>query len=195
MGSAGSRGVATIAFPGRHANLSPQLSTEPQVFPHEAEARQGAEAEPPDPAMDSSADRQHHPVRRTARSFCPIAYLASLPPAGHGRDFEWRLAGRAGPLCQPALPWPAPRVNGMDRTRPLTICVFWETTATTLSGGTGARPASASKRSLSLNMSQSMVSLVLPTSFYNAHHWFAIGSPAAPRRKLSFGGNRWLLRP
>lgn len=34
--------------------------TEPQVFPDEAEARQGAEAEPPHPAMDSSANQQRH---------------------------------------------------------------------------------------------------------------------------------------
>jgi hypothetical protein len=36
---------------------------EPQILPHEAEARQSAEAEPPYPSVDSLEDRQYHQVR------------------------------------------------------------------------------------------------------------------------------------
>lgn len=36
---------------------------EPQILPHEAEARQSAEAEPPYPPVDSLEDRQYHQVR------------------------------------------------------------------------------------------------------------------------------------
>lgn len=46
-----------------HADYFPP-NPEPQVFPDEAEACQGAEAEPSDPSMDSDADREHHQVRR-----------------------------------------------------------------------------------------------------------------------------------
>ena len=42
--------------------LTSSFLTEPQILPHEAEARQGAEAKQADPAVDSLEDREHHPV-------------------------------------------------------------------------------------------------------------------------------------
>jgi hypothetical protein len=56
-------------------------STEPQVVPHQAEACQSAEAEPPYPPMDPSENWQHHQVR-----------CALLSP-GTGRCMRWRLYG------------------------------------------------------------------------------------------------------
>lgn len=56
--SCSSGGFHTSAWANHHRK------TEPQDFPHEAEARQGAEAEPPHSPMDSPAHRQHHQVRR-----------------------------------------------------------------------------------------------------------------------------------
>merc|ERR1711939_690574 len=41
---------------------------EPQILPHEAEARQSAEAEPTYSSMDSSEDWKHHQVRTTRTS-------------------------------------------------------------------------------------------------------------------------------
>lgn len=43
-------------------------TTEPQVFPHEAEARQGEEAKPPHSSMDPPPNGQHHPVRLSSTS-------------------------------------------------------------------------------------------------------------------------------
>lgn len=56
--NSGGGGFHTSAWANHHRE------TEPQDFPHEAEARQGAEAEPPHSPMDSPAHRQHHQVRR-----------------------------------------------------------------------------------------------------------------------------------
>lgn len=45
--------------------LTPCNHTVPQVFPHQAEAGQGPEAEPSHPSVDPSAHQQHHQVRMT----------------------------------------------------------------------------------------------------------------------------------
>jgi len=41
---------------------------EPQILPDEAKARQGAEAEPPHPSVDSSPDGQHHKIQREEKA-------------------------------------------------------------------------------------------------------------------------------
>jgi hypothetical protein len=43
--------------------LTFSFHTEPQVFPNQAEACQGPEAEPPCASVDSPPNWQHHPVR------------------------------------------------------------------------------------------------------------------------------------
>jgi hypothetical protein len=47
----------------QHPIANASSSTEPQVFPNQAEACQGAEAEPPCASVDSPPNWQHHPVR------------------------------------------------------------------------------------------------------------------------------------
>jgi hypothetical protein len=49
----------------RRSNYSDKLAV-PQDFPHQAEACEGAEAEPPHPPVDSPQDQQHHQVRTAA---------------------------------------------------------------------------------------------------------------------------------
>ena len=55
------------------------ISPEPQVVPHQAEACQGAEAEPPCAPMDQTPNRQHHPVRdlniRGRHHWCFASYV------------------------------------------------------------------------------------------------------------------------
>merc|ERR1711879_573838 len=58
---------------------------EPQDIPHQAEACQSAEAEPPYPSVDSPEDRQHHQVQRQATTLAqdPSRYLSGSPPQTH----------------------------------------------------------------------------------------------------------------
>ncbi|CZS72666.1 unnamed protein product [Fusarium graminearum] len=51
---------------------------EPQVFPNQAEACQGAEAEPPCAPVDSPPNWQHHPLQRQAKALAqdPHRYLS-----------------------------------------------------------------------------------------------------------------------
>ncbi|KAG7008013.1 E3 ubiquitin ligase complex SCF subunit sconC [Physcia stellaris] len=46
----------------------------PQVLPHKAEARQSAEAKPPNPTMDPLEDWQHYPVQREAKALAQDSY-------------------------------------------------------------------------------------------------------------------------
>merc|ERR1712063_129700 len=57
----------------------------PKVIPHQAEACESAEAEPPHPSVDSLEDRQHHQVQREATTLAqdPSRYLSGSPPPNH----------------------------------------------------------------------------------------------------------------
>jgi hypothetical protein len=48
--------------PGHDHDANSTISPEPQVVPHQAEACQGAEAEPPCASMDQAPNRKHYPV-------------------------------------------------------------------------------------------------------------------------------------
>merc|ERR1711874_813269 len=64
----------------------------PEVLPHQAEACQSAEAEPPHPSVDSPEDRQHHQVQRQATTLAqdPSRYLSGSPPSSHpSLDFRF----------------------------------------------------------------------------------------------------------
>lgn len=103
-------------------------STEPQVFPHEAEARQGEEAEPSHPPVDSPPNGQHHPVRFEPRENPP--YPACLDGIGYDDGSS-------------AHGFPGAHRRTVDIRELLADRTSFA--ATTPSGGTGARPVSASR--------------------------------------------------
>lgn len=107
--------------------------TEPQVFPHQAEARQGEEAEPPHPPVDSSPNGQHHPVRYTI----PRSMIDMQSPTSTKERGERGIAFSTQAAVQRCI-WVA----------------NMQTTATTRSGGTGARPVSVSRCLAQTNVSR-----------------------------------------
>jgi hypothetical protein len=63
-------------------------SAEPQDLPHQAEACESAEAEPPHPPVDPPEDQQHHQVRLRATPRRAAAIATPLPERGgtHAKD-------------------------------------------------------------------------------------------------------------
>lgn len=65
--------------------------SEPQILPHEAEARKSAEAEPPHPAMDSPEDGKYHQVRFTTTVIIPegLLWVVDLSSEGEAVHQDW----------------------------------------------------------------------------------------------------------
>ena len=70
---------STIPISDCTSMLTGYLNAVTQDLPHEAKARQSAEAEPPNSTMDPSTHWQYHSVRAYSfNSFCPLVEMAII---------------------------------------------------------------------------------------------------------------------
>lgn len=132
--------------PKRMKNTANSSPAEPQVFPHQGQAGQGPEVQPPHPSMDPSPYRKHDQVN----SLLPVTNLRSLhqPPRlplssapnfptrdgrkeGKAKSDGWRTGSNEKTL-QPASAGARTTANPITDTTPR--------------GGIGERPASESRR-------------------------------------------------